>query len=284
MGANYTQNVTRSFINLSLAGGEANTLCYQELITDKAGATAQLHLEYELQKDNFIFSVGVGVGYCFTQQMMDSYTDSFWRTTLAGEEIMYNYQYRHYKERQHVADVEIPLRVGYAFGEWVYALLGAKVSVPLWSQYGVDTRLLTEGVYDWAMEPYQNIPELGWYPEQDYTQENTDFNYYTWQIGPSIEIGTQLPLSAKKTQLRIGVFCDYLFPMGKLTRNNLVDYSEVDTNAQTQTQKNLEENIQFNAITTSRLLTTWQHNLQVGIRFTAQFEVTQKKCPCRLAW
>ncbi len=277
---------TRHYVSLSIAGGEANTLSYNDLIEDYAGGAAQFTVAYELLHRNFFFNVGLSADYTHTGQSLLDFTDSFERLDFEYDALTYSYVYSNYQEVQNTFAVSIPLQFGYNFGQYFYGAIGAKFVIPVENKYHTMTEMFTQGEYERFFEPFRNKPEYGFYEKDVYTDSGRSNAFSCLQAAATLELGSNIPLRAKKVRMRAGVYAEYAIPVGDMTRLPLTDYTAVDVNPFTQTQENLKSNLHLNSILTSTIQPDWHHNLQVGVRLTVAFDVTKApfNCRCEIDW
>ena len=179
--------------------------------------------------------------------------------------------------------VGIPVYFGRNFGNWVYALLGAKFTLPLWAQYNVQTDMATQGEYAWNIDPvrsdaHNDFSSLGYYKNQPYSYTQTYSEYM--RVAVVAEVGANIPIQAKKTRLRAGVYGIYGFRLGQSNNYGVADYSRVDKNPLTQSLANLRRNITWNAVNTS-YISALPGNLGVGVKLTVLFDVTVEKPICK---
>lgn len=275
------------YINISLQGGETNTLTAAAEgydITDKAGAGGGLSVAYELTKGNFFFNVGVGADYQWTGQHLEAFTDEFERIDFEGEALLYHYNYSDFRERQRTLLVSIPVQFGYWVHPYIYLAVGAKIGLPVMATYSNSADMYTDGVYDRFLEPFSNVPQYGYYSTDRYSYSNNSMSAVRAalpQVAATIELGGRIPVKMKKHQLRAGVFAEYAFPFGSLTRGSIADYSAVDTNPYTQSQEQLRQTFVMNSVLDSYCLKRLHQNLTVGLKITLQLNVTRNTEPCR---
>ncbi|MGM9831086.1 MAG: hypothetical protein ACI3Z5_03595 [Paludibacteraceae bacterium] len=274
------------YLGVSVGGGEANNLSGKPLVAHQAGGAANLRLNYEVQWRNWIFGLGVEAQYQYLRDTVAQFMDTEMRVDIDGEQVEYGYGYTSYHEHSHNMNVAVPVYFGYNFKHGIYALTGATFSIPLYSEYNTMAQMFTQGDYGWDIEPVRSegnndFSVLGYYPEQSYSQRAhySDF----MRVAAMLEIGAWLPVEAKKTKIRMGLYGMYGFRLGTSQQLDLADYSAIDKNPFTQTQSNLQQNIRWNPLNQSKTYITLPGNLEVGLRLTLLFDVTVQKSICRCA-
>ena len=291
MRAEYYNSLTgkaHHYIGLSLGGGESNNVGKSSregyALTHMAGAGANISLQYEVQYHSWIFGIGVAGQYHYLRDSLANFVESDARVDRNGESVDYGYVYSNYRERDHVAGVAADVYVGKNIGKWVYALVGAKFSLPLWSRYTTDTRMLTQGDYGWNIEPVRSVggndfSSLGYYPEDSYSHTEQYEEYM--RIAATVEVGSNIPIRHAKSRLRAGVYATYGFRLGQSPSNPLVDYSRINKDAATQSLADMQQNIRWHALNTSSVTSSaLPQHLEVGVRLTWLFDVTIEKKTC----
>lgn len=273
-----------NYLWLSVAGGEANNLNYGSVVKTKPGAGADLGLGYELQLGSFLFGVGLEANYQWLHDQMDSYLESYPRFDREGEQVLYGYYHQPYNQVDQLIQLAVPVYVGGHFGDYVYALVGASIDIPVYNRYQVSTQMLTQGTYAWSIEPVRtqginNFTSYGFYPAADYLYKASYKDKMS--VHARAELGSFIPLEdVRKVQLRVGAYCSYGFRLGTTNSRNLMNLSQVDLSPQTQTQANLQQNIAWYPLNTSNLYTKLPHNLEVGLKLTVLFNVDTYIAPC----
>lgn len=277
---------TSHYLGVSVGGGEACNLSGKPMVVHRAGGAANLRLNYEVQWRNWIFGLGVEAQYQYLRDTVAQFMDTEMRVDIDGEQVEYGYGYTSYHEHSHNMNVAVPVYFGYNFKHGIYALTGATFSIPLYSEYNTMAQMFTQGDYGWDIEPVRSegnndFSVLGYYPEQSYSQRAhySDF----MRVAAMLEIGAWLPVEAKKTKIRMGLYGMYGFRLGTSQQLDLADYSAIDKNPFTQTQSNLQQNIRWNPLNQSKTYITLPGNLEVGLRLTLLFDVTVQKSICRCA-
>lgn len=281
----YKSATVSHWVGLSLTGVEANALPGGDNIIVKAGGGGGGHLLYELRTGGFFFNVGFGADYILTNTALDTYTDAFGRVDRTGEAHVYRYNYSDYAEQQRQLRLLIPLQVGYQFGDYVYVGVGASLRIkPLMNEIGTHTRMYVQGEYERFIEPFRDAPYYGFWPEAEYSGTGT-VRSATNEMAVEAEVGTNIPLNAKKVRMRAGLYFGYDLPLSRFDERDatpLVDYSAVDKSPYSQSQQNLQENIRFNSMLDTPLSVEAQR-VRVGLRLTVLFDVTPKPRHC-MCW
>lgn len=285
-------SVTQHYLTLSAGGGMAQNLSAAKIANANPGADAQVAFSYEIGKRGFFFNFGIGADYLFTRSSIDGFTEQTPRVDKDGRQILYNMVFSDYMEKQHTLLASVPVQFGYRFHRYAYFAVGAKVQMPLITQYSVTTKMYTEGVYPNLIDVVsKNVPSYGYYPEEKYTY-SSKYDAPTLYVTPMAEVGGFLRL-ARGITCRVGLFVEYAIPVvGSHKTDILVDYSDVDLNPQTQNRSNMADNIrfrsmlnaQYNATMTEhageKLMKGLAENITFGVRATFRFNVTQSPSIC----
>lgn len=278
----YSAGQLSHWLGISATGVEANHIFKKNLPAyTQAGGGGEATLLYEIQKGRFFFNIGLGAEYMQTASAIDAYSDEFLRMDYTGDQVLYRYVYSDYEETQTQLRVVAPVHFGYHFGDWFYIGLGAAFrSKPLMNAFDVKTRILTEGQYDYLIQPIRNAPDYGYWQEADYTGKGV-VNSATHEMAVQLELGARVPI-AKKVQMRVGAFLGYDLPLisYKQPKDILVNYAAVDTNPLTQSMENLAQNIQFNSMLDANVTHNNLQRIRVGVKLTFIFNVTNTAMPC----
>lgn len=247
-----TGNGAQHFLYFSVAGGEANT-CLKSANTldergmhtaypvkNSIGADAQAELSYEIRKSNFLFGIFGNAQFTYTGVNADSLCDSYLTKDIQNDDMYYRYNYVDFQERQQTLWVGGGLRAGYYFLPNAYFALGAKVQMPLCTQYHTATQLSTTVMWPFATSAVVSQPgmtdnDYGLYAADLYTEDGK-YNAYSkvLMVTPMLEIGTHLHI-ANRFYLRVAGYAEYGIPVGRTAAGTvLVDYSKVDFPEKTQ--------------------------------------------------
>lgn len=280
----FTQNPVNHFITLSLGGGEGNTVSGFAIPESKdlAGADGLFGLGYELRKNRFFFGFGVQADFELTRQQLGKFVESEKRLDFEGDPHTYSYRYTYYTDAQRNLQVGVPVHFGMYFGDYVYGMIGAKFVMSLWNDHTTLARFSTDGTYPRFAEPITNMPKYGFYPEDTYFYQGEAVQ--KMKVGPTLEVGVKLPVysPSRRFGLRLGLYAEYLFPLGFVNSSKLVDYSRVSKIPTNLSLADLHENIVFNSFLNSQYQTRAAQNMAVGIKLTFLFNVTSvpKLCNC----
>lgn len=266
------------YLSLSLLGGEANTFTKSETynLKDKLGADAQFMFEYELQKKRFFFNIGAHVHYTYTGQQVGNFTEAFDRVDRYADPLSYRYHYSDYEELQHTLLVGVPVQFGMYVLPALYIAAGLKFEYPLMTNYEARTNLMTDGMYDRFIEPFQDSPHYGFYNTMpvDYRSRYMQTKVHPL-LAPGVEIGARFKL-ARKVSMRLGLYADYAIPLGAEHPLPIADYSMVDLSPVTQTADNLQQNLRLNSVLDNLTLKHDYSRLSVGLRCTVLFNLRGK--------
>ena len=284
----FTQNPVNHFITLSLGGGEGNTLSGFAIPESKdlAGADGFFGLGYELRKNSFFFGFGVQADFELTRQQLGKFVETENRIDFEKDPHIYSYRYAFYQDAQRNLQLGVPIHFGLYFGDYVYAMLGAKFVMSLWNDHSTVARFSTDGTYPRYSEPITDRLQYGFYPEDTYFYKGEAVQ--EMKVGPTLEVGVKVPVfsPSRRFGLRIGVYAEYLCPLGFTNQMKLVDYSGVKVKPMTKlTDKDLEnlhKNIIFHSFLNSQYQTRAAQNLAVGLKLTFLFNATSvpKLCNC----
>lgn len=286
VASQYGKQSVSHWLGLNLTGVEANVLTGKNSpIWVRPGGGGQLHLSYELQTAGFFVNIGIGADYMVTNSSLPEYADAFNREDLMGEPVIYRYVYSDYKEQHRQVRMVIPVQVGYYFGEWVYAGIGATLrTAPLFNQLATTTNMLAEGEYERFIQPIRNTEQYGYWPQAEYNDKSV-VRSATTELAVEAEVGVRVPLPTKRWQMRAGAYLGYDLPMGKYNLRNstpLIDYSAIDSNPFSQSLANTKENIRLYSLLDTSIAPHEAQRIRVGVRVTILFNVyeTQPACMC----
>ncbi len=284
---------TQHFITASLAGGTGLGMSGQQMIKPALGGEGQFALSYEVLHNGFFFSFGIGMDYRMSRyKLADGMVDAFATQDRDGHDIIYRYVYSNYRETQQTVSATVPVWFGYRIKDKIYFAFGAKLAMPVWNNYRTKTDLYTEGIYPNLIEYVsRNVPSYGFYPTAEYEGKGT-YKAPTLSVSPMAEVGGFFRI-VPGFSCRIGAYVEYAIPvMGKYATGDIVDYSAVDRNPQTQNMENLNQTIRFNSVMDSHvnvsatahagenLFKGFSQYLSFGIRATFRFNVTRTPSVC----
>ncbi len=280
-----SSNKLTHYLGLSIGGGEANRIRINtDALRNKAGGAASFAFHYEMQYRSWMWGLGVEGSFQHLHDQVLPFSDSFARRDIDGDEVNYAYVYTAYGEKSQMANLRIPIYFGKSFSN-VYTLIGVRLEIPIWSQYSLAADMYTQGTYPWSITPVisegiNDFSSLGFYPTKTYTYASTYEEKL--HIAPFIEVGYEF-FRTDKVNMRVGAYGAYAIPMTSAAeRIGLVEYSNIDTRPQTQTQANMEKNIRWNPLVDSDKYPSSPHRLEVGVKLTILFNVTadNHKCMC----
>lgn len=281
----YKSATLTHWVGMSVTGVEANLLPNGNDIIIKGGGGGGGHLLYELRTGGWFFNIGLGADYILTNTALATYTDAFGRVDRTGEALTYRYNYSDYAEQQRQVRLMIPLQVGYQFGDYAYVGIGASFRTkPLLNEIRTHTRMYTQGEYERFIEPFRDAPYYGFWLEDEYSGTGI-MRSATNEMAVEAEVGTNIPLNAKKVRMRAGLYFGYDLPLSQFEEREataLVDYSAVNKSPYSQSQEDLKENIRFNSMLDTSLSAEAQR-VRVGLRLTVLFDVTPKPRHC-MCW
>lgn len=276
------------WIGLAAAGFEANPILRGETtVKIHAGGGGQLAFLYELQKNAFFFSVGVGADYALTNTSVSHYDTAF-----AVSDYKYRYMYNDYAEQQSQLRLIVPVRFGCRIGRYAYLAVGASYrSAPIGvNTFSAQTKMFVQGEFVGPIEPiimdYTTNPKVidkyRFWSEDTYRKTGS-VQSATHEIAAELEVGAQFDLG-KKTQMRIGVYGGYDIPViayAQRASTPLTDYSALDEAPVASSQKHLSDNLVFHSMLDAPVLSLDAHRLRAGLRLTFLFRVSNNTEPCR---
>lgn len=266
------------YIGFSIGGGEANNFLKNPDFDTKIGGAGNAMFHYELWKQNFFFSLGLGADFQHTQMAAEAFMDTRVGMDMENEQLTYQYRFTNYLEKNDALLVAAQVMCGYKVANNIYLALGAKIKAPVWANYSTTTDLQVTGQYDrWAAEFIANRPAYGFY-EKDVYASNGKVASMNALVAPTIEIGGVVPVG-KKSMLRAGLYADYGFAIGNHPTKQLIDYSKVNLNPLSQSQADLKQNILLRSVFDSNVAGAYS-NLEIGLRVVFLFDVTVHHEPC----
>lgn len=288
------------FISLSFAGGEGNTISFghepsrlSTEITDLAGANAQFSLAYEMQYRMFIANIGLSGSYFLTRQQVNNQVSDDFTGVHKKQPYIYSYVYSLMSDRQQTVYAELPIQIGLMFNSGVYALVGTKFKLNVFNTYQLNTRMHTvldmtasgaATVFDGSKASVDPEGTMGVCPPMDYLNEGT-YNLSKLNVALTAEVGYKIPLpmSVKRTAMRVGAFFEYGMPVPAYTLNknaNMGKYGSATGDYLNNTTSQLHSSTQLPSVLEMGKLNKFSHMMAVGVRFTILFDVTDYSFPC----
>ena len=323
------------FITMSVAGGYSSFIDTKSPIainndislTNLPGAAAIGSIGYEMRYRRWILGLNANIDYTmsrhgishFTQQFSD-YVDNeptisqiMINQTLNTINMGYSpltfiYDYYDYVEAQKTMHVSAHLYSGANIGQYCYALLGVRFSLPLLSNCNAGFNLSTIKVY-----PNTNTPQAQYGNQSNISYKiknpNGSGNIYQYLLSPSLEFGARLriPSNSGRVGMRLGVFAEWGIPLNVSNKMmDLIDYSVIHSQVVAKQylqnpsdpvngwvdvigvevpsaevlQKNLIVNSVLNTNLINRVGALSLTQLSVGIKWTILFNVTTPRHYC----
>jgi len=317
----YNSRQPHHYLSVSIGTGEANNIKRasrdnRDSIQTRAGAAVNLSLHYEVQYRSWMFGVAITGEYqhlrdaapsakgnkiAFTDTETRKYNDPHFQEQ---DPITYYYDYSGYIELSHTVHGAVSLYVGKEFIYNLYAIAGAKLSVPIYKAYNVQAQISTRVHYHQAMSEIKPdllegsgqqedvLREYGVFREQEYEKSFSykDYAYKDYvRVAPYAEFGWYIPTLWQKTRLRTGLYATYGFCLQKTSKHAypLADYSDVckEYGAGQSTQM-LQNAIFWHPLIESSKYKSVPDNFEIGAKLTILFDVTVEKkiCKCYPFW
>lgn len=259
--------------------GEASLLTELKGVNTGAamGIGGGLGAGYELQKGHFLFTVGVNANLAHSVFDLNKFTYSFPAVDTEGDELSYNIVANNRKDSYTNTSVQVPLMLGGQFNRFFF-LLGAKLDMSVVCATRVKTEISTKGDYPQFMDPFEHMPEHGFYDNELFNRKGKIS--FAPNVMASAEIGWRLGLIAHgtgydvpkpKTIYRLSLFADY----GLLDLHKR-EYREPFTWQDAVIDANVIDNIGMNDVLSTSVAHKAVNNLMVGIKFTVLFRLPER--------
>ena len=320
------------FITMSVAGGYSSFIDIESPVasnngislTKLPGAATIGSIGYEMRYRRWILGLNANIDYTLSRhsiahfsQTFDNYVDNVpsISTNWNGQTMQYidrgysplsyTYDYYDYVESQQTMHVSAHLYSGANIGQYCYALVGVRFSLPLKSTCKAGFNLSTIKVY-----PNTNTPQSQYGNQSniryEITNPNGSGNIYKYMLSPSVEFGARLriPSNSGRVGMRLGVFAEWGIPL-EVNKNmlDLIDYSIIHSNVVTKQylqnlpndwvnvtgvevpdKQQLESGLIVNSVLNTNLI---NHagalsitQLTIGIKWTILFNVTAPRHYC----
>lgn len=325
------------FITMSVAGGYSSFIGTESPVainngislSNLPGAATIGSIGYEMRYRRWILGLNANVDYTlsrhgiahFTQkfgdyvdnvpttsQQWNAQTGTFTTIDMGYSPLSYIYDYYDYIESQQTMHVSAHLYSGANIGQYCYALLGVRFSLPLMSNCNAGFNLSTIKEY-----PNTNTPQSQYGNQTNISYKiknpNGSGNVYQYLVSPSVEFGARLriPSNSGRVGMRLGVFAEWGIPLNVSNKMmDLIDYSVIHSQVVAKQylqnpsdpvngwvdvigvevpsaevlQKNLIVNSVLNTNLINRVGALSLTQLSVGIKWTILFNVTAPRHYC----
>lgn len=261
------------FVALHGDAGYSSLLHSMKGRTPAMGINANIGIDYRLQYNHFLFSVGAEGMYQLNANHIGQLTETIRMRDTEGEQFDMHVRVDKSQDLTHMANANIPILFG---GEWnrFYFLVGPKVSVNLYGATSSTAQVTTYGEYERYYEDFYDMENHQFVSGQPMASALLPMKW-NFNIMAHLELGgrighmfrhKQFRLNPDKNRLYLAGFVDF----GLLNIHNnkngkpLFDYQETEQGVKFFIQplllSNLSDNVFF-------------RNMNVGIKFTVAFEM-----------
>ncbi len=259
----------------------AQALMYDiELVknTSSIGGGGGIGFGYELHQKQFIFTAGIGANITYNALQLQPFSQRIEEARDSENDIFdFVYEQKSRTDGYTNLSIQIPILFGAQFSRFFF-LVGPKVDLSVLRAYNINANLSSYGEYEMFIDPFTGMPQHMYYTDINLIHKgNTSFNF---NIAASAEIGWQLgeiykstgyDVPKPKNTYRISLFADY----------GLLDWHTKGTNEcislPTSVGADMTSSISMNDILSTRYRQTSVHNLMIGVKFTALFQLPEKK-------
>lgn len=238
------------------------------------GVSTCFGLDYRLNYNNFLFSVGAEGMYELNANLLDEMNVPI--SMIDTEDDLFDMHVFVEKSRDitHMANVNIPILFG---GEWqrFYFLVGPKISLNLYGTTSSTALVTTYGEYDRYYDDFYDMPNHQFASGQPMSSELLPLKWASMNIMAHVEIGGRVGHMFKHRQFRLNpdkvrMYLAGYVDLGLLNIHTdtggapLFDYRETDQGVQFYIQPLLVSSMSDGAVF---------RNLNVGIKYTIAFEM-----------
>lgn len=237
------------------------------------GLDANIGIDYRLQYNNFLFSVGAEGMYELNANLIGQLTETIPMLDTEGEQFDMQVQVDKSRDLTHMANVNIPILFG---GEWkrFYFMVGPKVSLNLYGATSSTAQVTTYGVYDRYYDDFYNMENHQFVSGQQMSSATLPVKW-NLNVMAHLEIGgrighmfrhKQFRLNPDKVRMYLAGYADFglLNLLNHKNGNPLFTYKETDEGVKFFIQPLFTSDL-ANGVTL--------RNLNVGIKFTVAFEM-----------
>ena len=264
--------------------GEASLLSKLDNMPSNAslGVGGGLGVGYELKKDHFLFTVGVGANISHSAFDLRGGESTFDAVDTEGDALQFIISTNERKDYYTNYAVQVPVMMGGEFGRF-YFLVGAKFDLSAMCKTNVKAMVRTIGDYTNTLgfiDQFTNMPEHGFYENAPFETKTGEINFNPNAIA-SVEIGWRLGLVAKgtgydvpkpKTIYRLSLFADYgLIDLHRRGNKEFFTWTDAVID------QDCLNYIGMNDVLSTTRAPRSVNNLQVGVKFTVLFQLPERK-------
>ena len=261
------------FVSLHVDAGYSSLLHNIPRQKPAAGANAMFGIDYRLNYNSFVFTVGAEGMYELNANHLDNLDVSIPMIDTEGDLFDMHVLVDKSRDLSHMANVNIPILFG---GEWkrFYFLIGPKISLNLYGVTSSSALITTYGEYDRYYDDFYNMENHQFVTGQ---RMSSGMMPMKWNMGimAHLEIGgrvghmfkhQQFRLNPDKVRMYLAAYADF----GVLNIHSttggapIFDYRETDQGVQFYIQPLLLSSMSDGAVF---------RNLNVGIKYTIAFEM-----------
>ena len=261
------------FVSLHVDAGYSSLLHNIAGQKPAAGAAGMFGVDYRLNYNNFLFSVGAEGMYELNANQLDKLDVSIPMIDTEGDLFDMHVLVDKSRDLSHMANVNIPILVG---GEWkrFYFMVGPKLSLNLYGATSSTALVTTYGEYERYYDDFYNMPNHQFVTAQPMTSGVLPMK---WNMGimAHLEVGGRIGHMYKHRQFRLNPdqvrmflagFVDFgvLNIHGSTGNAPLFDYRETDQGVQFYIEPLLVSSMSDGAVF---------RNLNIGIKYTIAFEM-----------
>lgn len=268
-------NETYHFVSLHGDLGYSMLLHSIQGQTPASGMNTNIGVDYRLNHNNFLFSVGVEGMYALNANKLDKLDVSIPMMDTEGDLFDMHVLVDKSKDLSHMVNLNIPLLVG---GEWgrFYFLVGPKVSLNLYGSTSSTAQVTTYGEYDRYYDDFYDMPNHQFVTGQQMSSANIPLKW-NMNVLAHLELGGRINHMYKNKQFhlhpdRVRMYIAGYVDFGLLNIHHtsggapLFEYRETDQGVQFYIQPLLVSSMSDNAVF---------RNLNFGIKYTIAFELPQ---------
>ncbi len=267
--------------------GEASLLTKTDVIDPQAslGIGGGLGVGYELHANKFLFTMSIGANVSHSTFSYSPQNGTlFDQVDTEGHVFDFVYSQTERKDAYTNVAIQVPIMAGAQFNRFFF-LAGVKVDVSMLVLSQTEAHLSSYGVYDMFIDHFTGMPDHMFYPDVTLGSKSQklgspfDLNVMGsveigWQLG-EIYKGTGWDVPKPKHHFRLSIFADYGL-LDLVQTKGSVQFLQPPT-PDTETGVIALDGLQVNHLLSTNSITQAVHNLMVGIKFTALFELPSKR-------
>ena len=262
-----------NFVGLHIDAGYSSLLHTIQGQKPAVGANTCFGVDYRLNYNNFLFSVGAEAMYELNANQLDKLDVSIPMVDTEGDYFDMHVQVDKSRDLSHMANVNIPILFG---GEWqrFYFLVGPKLSLNLYGSTSSTALVTTYGEYEQYYDDFYDMPNHQFASGQPMSSGLLPLGW-NMQILAHLEVGgrvghmyrhQQFRLNPDKVRMYVAAYVD--FGLLNLHSNSggapIFEYRETDQGVQFYIQPLLRSSLADGA--------TFR-NFNIGVKYTIAFEM-----------